>query len=189
MKTALIILFLALPVAAQPSNVHVAASIELTHGSGFSGCLRGATAGADWRKGRFALSGDFDALHVKKTVGGNGWEVRGREAAKVYFGKMFIEGDLQQSHYSVTQFSKTHYFAGAGIGTWLNERALIRIAFLTHIGEVSKGTPNNQNGLETSAQFFLKHHVYFKTRMVVSRFTSPYRRTGLGTEFQIGIWK
>ncbi len=189
MKTLLIILALTITAAAQQSNIKVAAVVEATHVMGFSGPLAGATAGADWRKGRFDFSGDFDALHIRKQSGGSGFEIRGREAGRLYFGKIFIEGDMEQSHYRVRDFSKTHYFAGVGAGTWLNERALLRIAFLTHIHEVTKGAPNDQNAVEGSAQFFLKRHVYFKSQTVVSRFTSPYRRTGAAVEFQIGIWK
>ncbi len=187
MKQLLLILIFALPVMAQPSNIRVAANIGSSN-AGFSGCLCGVTAGGDIRKGRFDFSADFDALHIRKATGGSGVEFRGRETGRIYFGKVFVDGSMLQAHYSVTQFSKTQYFAGVSAGTWLNERVLIRGGLLTHIGESSK-QPNNQNAVEGSAQFFLKRHIYVSPRVVVSRFTSSGQRmTGTSTSVQVGFW-
>lgn len=192
MKVLLVVLLLAVSATAQSSNIHVAAEVGGASSLGFSGCLCGGAIGGDIRKSRFDFSAEFEALRARKETGGSGYEVRGHEAGRFYFGKAFVEGDFEQTHYSVTQFSKTHIFAGGGVGVMVNEHVLLRGAFLTHVSESAqpKGIPTNQNFGEGQVQFFGKHHVYFSPRVVVSRFTSGGQRsTGAVFSIQIGLWR
>ena len=183
-------------VPALESTIHVAVVVQVSANTGYVNPSYGVTAGGLYRSGNFAATIDAELLRVKKAVGGTGYSEKVRGGARFYFNKnVFAEGDVQFSHYAVTQFSKSNVYAGGGLG-WSGVGWTIKGLYFRHISESSKpvGTLNHQDFAEASVEGFLPRHFYLKSALAISRFTSHpptgiERLTGETFTVAVGFWK
>lgn len=190
-KSILIVLLFALPVCGQTTNFHVAGVIGCTGGLGYTSPDFGATAGTDWRHGKFAFSIDTDILRVRKNVGGSGYSMSIREHGRFYVHKsLFVQASARQWRYSVAAFSKKGAEFGGGVG--IEHRGnLFSLSYSHEVWErQSPVSPSSQmKTLDLDAQFFLKKHLYLDVRAAGTRFVSQHRAmTGISTRLAVGLW-
>lgn len=188
MKTTLLIttllLYASAVVSAQTANIHVAATVGGTSNLGFHDPIVGLGVGGDYRHKQIGLSGDLSLDRIKKTAGGSGFQMTGREAVRLFKDHFFVQGGTSESKYVVKLFSKSSFAPLAGVG-YVAHNTIIETNFLADIT-----SPNKARIIEGRVTFLLSHHVFLRLTAGVDNFKQgKVRMTGSATRIELGLWK
>lgn len=178
-----LLLMIAWAVLAQSAfaQTHVAASVAVTGNHGFSNPNLGISAGTSQRKGRIGLTVEGGVEHVRKNVGGAGYQVNGRQILRLFKGKWFGQAGAVESYYNVRDFSKDSYAGLIGIG-WASSKTTIEANYRHEMNA------NRGRIVEGRLTFYLPRHFFLRTSAAVNNFKQGAgRMTGAATRAEVGV--
>lgn len=152
---------------------------------GYTGAAYGATGHLVTRKGRLGFEGQATWLHAAKAQTGDGQQMNGTAALRVYFGRAFVSGGITMGHQSTSAYAKSGGGPLVGVG-WDDGITTVQVAY-DHLFDENR---SDQVSFHVERLARLNERVFISVRPFVSitSFASPHI-VGAGRQngFRAGI--